>query len=223
MDTTYKPAAHALEHLKQVDFVAVIGPTAAGKTTLIREAMLRDPGLHLVLNNTSRARRPDEQEGVDYRFESRAAMEARIGRGEYAQVAPTLFGDLYATLATDYSSEGVAIMPVLADAMPAFRALPFKSIRSLFVLPPDWDTWQHRVGLHNFAPDKLAKRLAEARHSLTFALADTDTVFVVSRDGQQAADDFIALAHGSTIAGSLLADQQAAPGIARGLLHRLDV
>jgi len=223
MDSTYTPAAHALGHLKQVDFVAVVGPTAAGKTTLIREAILRDPTLHLVLNNTSRARRSDEKEGVDYRFENRTAMEARIAKGEYAQVAPTLFGDLYATLATDYSSDGVAVLPVLADAIPSFRALPFKSMRSLFVLPPDWGTWQHRVGLHNFPPDKLVKRLAEAHHSLAFALADTDTVFVISRDGPQATEDFITLSHGRTITGPLLQDQQAAPGIARELLHRLKV
>lgn len=218
----YTPAPHTLDRLKQVNFVAVIGPTAAGKTTLIREAMRREPTLHLVLNNTSRARRDDEQDGVDYRFETRERMEERIARGEYAQVAPSVFGDLYATAADDYVTDGIALLPVLADAMPAFRALPFHTIRSIFVLPPDWDTWQERIKSHNFTPDRLAKRLAEAKRSLEFALHDDATVFVISRGIDRATEDFMTLTLDTAMPSSLKDDQQKAPAIVRNLIERLE-
>lgn len=49
----------------------VYGPSGAGKTTLIREAMCTlaiECPLHPVVTYTTRAPRPGEQEGVDYHF-----------------------------------------------------------------------------------------------------------------------------------------------------------
>lgn len=218
----YTPAPHALDHLAEVDFVAVIGPTAAGKTTLIHEAVRREPRLHIVLNNTSRARRAGEQEGVDYHFETRTRMEERIARGEYAQVAPSIFGDLYATAAGDYAAEGIALMPVLADAMLVFRALPFKSIRSIFIVPPAWEVWQERVARHHFTPERLAGRMAEARRSLEFALADAQTRFVVSSDVSEATADFITLTLDEPLSPRLQQDQTDALPIIRRLIMQLE-
>jgi guanylate kinase len=218
---SYTPSPKTLGRLKRVRFVAVVGPTAVGKTTLIREAMRREPSLHLVLNNTSRAPRPDEQEGVDYRFETRKAMEARIAKGEYVQVAPSLFGDLYATGANDYPIEGVAVLPVLADAMPVFRALPFADIRCVFLVPPDWDTWQTRIAKHKFTPEKLQGRLHEARRSLEFALTDTDLHYVISRDVAPSTDDFLTVVMQEPYSEALAADQATARGIIQGLLAKL--
>jgi len=222
MDTAlYEPSPLALERLEAVTFVAVVGPTAAGKTTLIRRAMQREPSLHLVLNNTSRARRPDEHEGVDYRFETREAMIKRIERGEYVQVAPTLFGDLYATAADDYTTDGIATLPVLADAIPVFRRLPFKKMRTVYVLPPDWDTWQARIALHKFTPEKRASRMQEAARSLHFALDDTHTTYVVSREGERATDDFIQAVCDRPYTPALVADQTIAKDIIHNLLQCL--
>ncbi|MBT8224874.1 MAG: hypothetical protein HKP61_08325, partial [Dactylosporangium sp.] len=190
----YRPAPEVLRRLATVDFVAVVGPSAAGKTTLIREATRREPGLRLVLNNTSRDPRPDEREGVDYRFETRRRMEERIHRREYVQVAPSVFGDLYATAAEDYATDGVALLPVLADAMPGFRALPFRSSHTLYVLPATWEAWWPRLMRRQFNAEVLAGRLAEARRSLEFALDDTDARFVLNDDLAVARDDFAALA-----------------------------
>jgi len=218
----YSPSSRALDRLREVRFVAVVGPTAVGKTTLIREAMQRNSSLHLVLNNTSRTPRPDEQEWVDYRFETRDAMEQRIEHGEYVQVAPSVFGDLYATAADDYSTEGVAVLPVLADALPQFRALPFKEMRCIYVLPPDWETWQARIAKHNFAPDKLAARLREAQRSLTVAKQDSELEFIISRSIESATNDFMRLALAQPYTETLQADQELAVGIIASLLARLD-
>ena len=196
IDEPYRPSPQALRRLREVDFVAVVGPSAVGKTTLIREALRREPGLRLVLNNTSRARRPDEVDGVDYRFETRARMLQRIELGEYAQVAPAAFGDLYATAADDYPTDGYALLPVLADAVADFRALPFRSVRAVFVVPPDAATWRGRLADRGFAPDRLAGRLAEARRSLEFARTDPGLLFVVNDDLATAAADFVALVTG---------------------------
>lgn len=220
--TTYRPSPDVLKRLEHVTLAAVVGPTAAGKTVLIREAVRRDPSLHLVLNNTSRAPRPDEQDGVDYRFETRARMEERMARHEFVQVAPNLFGDIYATAAEDYPTGGVCLMPVLADAMPTFRALPFKTVRCIFVLPPDWETWQTRIKEHQFNADKLMQRLNEAKRSLRYAQDDNDTQFVICRSVADSVDDFMMLAYGRPLNEQREADQKKAPQIVRDLLNRLE-
>lgn len=217
----YRPAPHVIDRLKQVDFVAVIGPTSVGKTTLINAAMEREPRLHLVLNNTTRAPRPGEREGVDYLFQTRAVMEARIAKGEYVQVAPSVLGELYATAPEGYVTEGVSLMAVLADAMPVFRSLPFKRIRSIFVTPPDWQTWEQRLSAHGFTPEQRAKRLDEAKRSLQFALDDEQTMLVINQDLPTATDDFITLALGLPLSDRLQQDQARARDDVRNLLSKL--
>ena len=221
MNDAYQPAPHVIDRLKQVRFVAIIGPTAVGKSTLITAATKLDPSVHLVLNNTTRAPRPGERDGVDYLFKTREAMEARIAKGEYVQVAPSVLGELYATAPEGYSTDGVAVMAVLADAMPAFRALPFQSISSVFIIPPDWETWQQRLAKHGFTPEQRVKRLAEAERSLQFALDDEQTRIIIDGDVEQAAADFVVLAHGQPMDDRLQQDQARAREIVRDLLAHL--
>ncbi len=219
--TEYNPAPHVIDRLKQVRFVAIIGPTAVGKSTLITALMRRDPSIHLVLNNTTRAARPEEREGIDYLFKTRADMEARIARGEYVQVAPSVLGDLYATAPEGYSIEGISVMAVLADAMPVFRSLPFQSLHSVFVLPPDWETWQRQLAQHGFTPEQRAKRLDEAQRSLQFALDDTETKLIINDDVETAVDDFLQIAFGRPLDERQQQDQVRARQIAQDLLDHL--
>jgi guanylate kinase len=218
----YRPAPHVLDHLHQVDCVAVVGPTAVGKSTLITEAVRREPTIRLVLTTTNRPARADERDGVDIRFETRAAMEERIVHGEYVQVAPTVFGDIYATAAEDYPANGIALLPVLADALPVFRALPFHSMRCIFILPPDWQQWQDRIKAHGFNADILSRRLYEARRSLEFALHDAQTVFLVNDDRATAAEDFITLVLRKPLTERLQADQTRARTLVRTLISGLE-
>lgn len=210
MHVHYRPAMDVLDRLADVDFVAVVAPTAAGKTSLIKAAINKEPVLHKVLNNTSRAPRPGEHKGVDFRFLPKQAMLDRISKGEYVQVAPTVFGDIYATAPEDYATDGVAVLEVLAAAVPVFRSLPFRSMRTIYIAPPGWEEWQRRVKAHGFTSEQLDKRMAEAKKSLKFALDDKQTGFIVNDDLDQAARDFATLALGKTWPTNLRAAQSQA-------------
>ncbi|HJQ08335.1 MAG TPA: GTPase [Candidatus Saccharimonadales bacterium] len=218
----YRPSDKTFERLKKVSFVAVVGPTAAGKSTLISAAMEREPSIHLVLSNTTRSPRPGEQEGVDFRFLDRNTIETRIARGEYAQVAPSVFGDLYATAAEDYSVHGIAVMPVLAVAVPVFRSLPFKRCKAVFVLPPNWEIWQGRIARHGFTAEQLARRMDEAKQSLAFALKDKEVLFIINQNTSVAAQDFITLAFDKPLSPRLQTDQTRAQVIVRDLLEKAE-
>ncbi len=220
--TNYQPGPQVLERLKQVNFVAVVGPTAAGKTLTIWQAARQWPEIHLVPNTTSRSPRPGERDGVDYFFRTQEEMEARIARQEYVQVAPNLFGYLYATEPEGYSTEGVAVLAVLAEAVPIFRTLPFKSMKTIFMTPPSWEIWQQRLRSHSFTLDQLKARIHEATDSLKFGLEDTNTLFLVNDSVGLAAEDFATLALGKPMPDRLVADQDRARQIVRSLLERFE-
>ena len=217
----YRPAPHVLDHVKTVDFVAVVGPSAVGKTTLMTRAQTQDPSVKMILTQSSRKLRPGERDGVDIHIRSKEEMLARIAKHEYVQVPPSLLGDIYATGPEDYPSEGIGTLAVLADAIPTFRALPFRSFRIVFVVPPSWERWQEQLKSHSFDTDRLAKRLVEAKHSFNFALNNQDVQFVVSDDLSTATADFIVLAKGEPLSPRLQADQQRAKEIIASLLHKL--
>ena len=222
MDTAaYRPAPQVLDRLRHVTLAGVVGPTAVGKSTIIAAALAREPRVHYFITHTSREPRPGEREGVDYYFEPRAAMETKMAAGEYVQVAPSVFGDLYATEPGDYSPTGVTIGAIISQAMPAFRALPFKRVRSIFVVPPDYATWQQRIRAHNFSPAQLPGRLAEAERSLVYALEDENTHLIINSSLAAATEDFITLALGKPLPPRLLADQARAREIVRNLLEQV--
>ena len=218
----YKPNPGVLERLKQVDFVAVVGPTASGKSTLIQAAVRQDPRLHMVRSTTSRLPRPQEIGSGELHFLSRDQMLARIEKGEYVQVAPTVLGDLYATAPEDYYADGVSLMPVVSVAVPVFRSLPLASFRIVYVLPPDYASWQARISSHHFTPEQLQKRLNEAAVSLRFGLDEPACVFLVNDDLEQAVAQFCELAHTKTLSGALKRMQHAGRELAESLLGHLE-
>jgi guanylate kinase len=76
--------------------LAVIsGPSGAGKTSVCRALKLM-PGVEFSVSATTRAPRPGEQDGVDYRFLSRAEFERRIEQGDFLEWA-AYNGQLYGT------------------------------------------------------------------------------------------------------------------------------
>ncbi len=218
MHIHYRPAAHVLDRLEKVAFVAVVGPTAVGKTTLIKAAVTEDPELHMLVSGVSRAPRPSEQDGIDFHFGDKAAMEARVKAGEYATVVLGVSGDLYTTAPEDYPAGKTVLMATLASAIPTFRALPFKHFYTVFILPPSFEVWLERLEHHAFTPVQLAYRLAEAKASLQFALHQEDIVFVMNDALPRATEDLCALARGKMPASG---NQRSARDLVRMLLDRL--
>jgi len=220
--TDYLPAPTVLEHLTQIDFVAVVGPTAVGKTTLIKAAVARTPKeLHMFVGGTSRDPRPGEYEGTDFHFADKNAMLARADKGEYATVAIGVAGDIYTTAPEDYPVGKAALLAVMAYVVPDFRKLPYKSFRTIFVQPPDYRTWQERLKRHGFDAAQLRKRLVEAEQSLIFALEDGSVQFVINDAIDVAAEDFTRHALGRKLDARAQADQSRARVLAGEFLLEL--
>jgi guanylate kinase len=76
--------------------VVVSGPSGSGKSSVIREAMKHsDLNIDVSVSGTTRARRPEEREGVDYYFYKRDEFVDYRDRGhflEWAEYNENLYG-----------------------------------------------------------------------------------------------------------------------------------
>ena len=174
----YQPADGVLKQIKNVTLCMIVGPSGVGKSSLIKLS-----GFSFVPSDTTRDARPGEQEGIDMYFRKDYEQIIQdIRTGSFVQIAPFATGDLYATKNTSYPESGVGIMPVMADVIPIFRNLSFKSTVTAFITPPNYTEWMRRMGIHGIGGDQFTNRLAEARRSFEFALADDQTHFILNDD-----------------------------------------
>lgn len=211
----YQPSDDILERMRTVELIGVVGPTNAGKTTLMEFAQAQDPSLHLVVSDTSRPPRDYEADGTHYYFRELLAMQQRARAGEYATVAPSPTGDLYATSPDEYDQFGRPIMAVLSSAIPLFRQV-FPKMETIVVVPPSYESWIARMGDRN----KQTQRMAEAAESLAFALQDSQARYVINDALSVAHEDFECLIAGA-MTPRLEVRQRQAKSIARHLLDYL--
>ena len=77
--------------------IVISAPSGAGKTTIAREILKRNPSLEFSVSATTRPRRIGEEHGRDYYFLSREEFERRVRAGEFVEWEE-IYGNLYGTL-----------------------------------------------------------------------------------------------------------------------------
>jgi guanylate kinase len=165
--------------------VVLSGPSAVGKSTLVRCLRERIPELHFSVSATTRAPRPGEVDGVDYHFVTPARFQQLIDEGallEWAEIHSGLHrSGTPARPIRDATAAGhpVLIEVDLAGARAIKQAMP--EAISVFVAPPNWEALEARlVGRGTETPEVIARRLATARTELA-AQDDFDEVVVNSQ------------------------------------------
>src|SRR5512137_742440 len=74
----------------------IAAPSGAGKTSLVRALMQREPALRFSISYTTRERRPKELHGRDYFFVTQEEFAAMAARGEFLEHA-RVFDNSYGT------------------------------------------------------------------------------------------------------------------------------
>lgn len=165
--------------------VVLSGPSAVGKSTVVRCLRERIPDLHFSVSATTRAPRPGEVDGVDYHFISPAEFQRLIDEGELLEWAE-IHGGLHrsGTLAQPVRDATAAGVPVLievdlAGARAVKKAMP--EALTVFLAPPTWADLEARlVGRGTETPEVIQRRLDTARIELA-AQPDFDAVVVNSQ------------------------------------------
>ncbi|BBY42871.1 guanylate kinase [Mycolicibacterium celeriflavum] len=165
--------------------VVLSGPSAVGKSTIVRCLRERIPDLHFSVSVTTRAPRPGEVDGVDYTFVTADRFRELIADGallEWAEIHGGLH--LSGTPAQPVREAIAAGRPVLievdlAGARAVKKAMP--EALTVFLAPPSWAELESRLtGRGTESPQVMERRLATARAELA-AQDDFDTVVVNSQ------------------------------------------
>ncbi|MGV9803228.1 guanylate kinase [Mycobacterium sp. NPDC003449] len=176
--------------------VVLSGPSAVGKSTVVRCLRERLPDLYFSVSVTTRAPRPGETDGVDYRFVSAGEFQRLIDDGALLEWAE-IHGGLHrsGTPAQPVREATAAGRPVLievdlAGARAVKRAMP--EVVSVFLAPPSWEELVSRLsGRGTETPEVMARRLETARAEMA-AQSDFDQV-VVNRQLDSACAELVSL------------------------------
>ncbi|WP_197494644.1 MULTISPECIES: guanylate kinase [Gordonia] len=180
--------------------VILVGPSAVGKSTVVRRVRELVPNLFFSVSATTRAPRPGEVDGRDYYFVSDAEFDRMIADDEFLEWAE-IHGGLQrsGTPAKPVENALATGQPVLleidlAGARNAVRRLP--EAITVFLAPPSWDDLVERLaGRGTETPEAAQRRLETARTEMD-AQGEFDHV-VVNNEVDSAARQLVSLLVGS--------------------------
>jgi guanylate kinase len=174
-----RTSTHAI---RRRGFLLVLSsPSGAGKTTITRRLLERDPTLSLSVSVTTRPRRPSEIDGRDYHFIDRAAFDRMVRQGELLEHA-TVFGNSYGTpraLVDGAITEGHDIVTDIDwQGTQQLKKNAPDDLVTIFILPPSLSALEARLKTRAQDSDEVvAARMAKAREEMSH-WAEYDYVIV---------------------------------------------
>ena len=175
----------------------VLGPSGAGKGTVIDLALRSLPGVVTSVSATTRAPRAGEVDGTHYRFLSPREFRRAADEGRFIEWAD-YGGNLYGTLRDEVEGKlGAGYDVILEIDLQGARAIraAMPDATLVFVAPPSLEELGRRLrGRATDAEAAIARRLEIARGELA-AAHEFDEV-IVNDDAKQAAARLVAIIAG---------------------------
>src|ERR1700689_5236632 len=147
----------------------VSAPSGAGKTSLVKALMEREPRIRFSVSYTTRKPRPNEVPGRDYHFVTMEQFAEMVARDEFLEHAQ-VFDNYYGTAAR-------AVEPALANGERLLLEIDWQGAaqvrarlpeaRSIFILPPSRASLEQRLRARSTDSDAvIQRRLRDAAHDI---------------------------------------------------------
>lgn len=173
--------------------IVISGPSGVGKDTVVRTLQRRKNKLHFVVTATSRPKRENEVDGVDYIFVSEEEFLRMIADNElleYARVYDQFKGVPKAQVRDALSSGTDVIMRVDVQGAATIRGLCPEAVL-IFLTPANQAEWIQRLNeRHSETEEQVRLRIAMARQELT-RTTEFDYIVVNEKDCLEEAVDSI--------------------------------
>ncbi|WP_045822677.1 guanylate kinase [Williamsia herbipolensis] len=183
-------------HDRRGRLVVLVGPSAVGKSSVVRRLRELMPDLVFSVSATTRAPRAGEIDGRDYHFVGADGFDAMIAAGDLLEWAE-IHGGL--------QRSGTPARPVL-DALDAGKPVLVEvdiagahAVRdrlpdaiTVFLTPPSWEVLVERLtGRGTESPEVIERRLQTARAEL--AIADEFDHVIVNDEVDRVARELVSL------------------------------
>ena len=138
----------------------VAAPSGAGKTSLLRAILKQIPNTVFSISYTTREKREQEQDGVDYRFVSHSKFQKMIDEEGFLEHA-RVFDHYYGTARKDVDSLRLKKFDVILEidwqgARQVKEKIP--ESESIFILPPTRQALELRLRGRSTDSDEVIKR-----------------------------------------------------------------
>jgi guanylate kinase len=154
--------------------VLFCGPSGSGKTTIVHSLLKAFPRMRFSISATTRPKRDNEVDGVDYYLLTPEQFRAKIANNEFLEWEEVYTDRYYGTLKADVQKilddEYIALFDVDVEGGLAIRKNFGSQILDVFVMPPSVDELHKRlVARATETADSLSKRLEKAEKELHYA------------------------------------------------------
>ena len=156
---------------QNINIFVISSPSGGGKTSLIKKLLedSRSEGAVLSISHTTREKRLNEKDGVDYFFTDKKSFEDKIKKNDFLEYA-TVFDNYYGTSQETVNtlvSQGKTVILEL-DWQGAKQVKSKLLCYLIFLLPPSIDDLKKRLIDRNLDESEIIeKRINEAKNEIS--------------------------------------------------------
>lgn len=153
--------------------VVITAPSGAGKTTIVRKLLTQLPYLGFSVSCTTRDKRSNEVNGVDYFFVTVDEFKGKISADMFAEYEEVYTGKFYGTLKSEierlWTNRKVAMFDIDVKGAVNLKKLYGEDCLTIFIKPPSIETLRNRLTARNTeSKDTLKKRIQKAEEELSY-------------------------------------------------------
>ena len=146
-------------------------PSGAGKSTISRELLDREPELTMSVSATTRSPRPGEEDGKDYYFIDKDKFHTMVEAGEFLEHA-TVFDNSYGTprgpVEDSLSSGRDVLFDVDWQGTQQLHGKARSDLVTIFILPPSQEELERRLRTRAQDPEEvILKRMSKASSEMS--------------------------------------------------------
>lgn len=197
--SNYHISEHAHRVLRETKLVLLIGLAGSGRNTLI-DKLVETGRYHFLVSDTTRPPKlrngKMEQNGVQYFFRTEKDILADLKAGEFVE-AEVIHGQQVSGISVRELVKANKAGKIVINEVEVGGAQNVLTLKPdtvvIFVLPPDFDTWQHRfLSRETITDTEYKNRLITAERNLEVGLNSTNISFIINdslEDATKVIDD----------------------------------